>query len=1119
MIAGFRISKFPFLMAGTFAIALPLLYDLGLDHPVLPLCLGIVWAGEDDLFAETPEQVKADLERCFKNAGISLDKEDIRAVRKQLSLIHLTIDKRKKSLSRNEIKTYKNRLAALDESVKRKIDALVNENIAIVEKRGQKAGYDFRQVLAVQKGISETDLAPVDQAIVERSTYEEDEPASLYTPSQEAAPPAPAVEPLLPSVQDTTSIQETPRAEEPVRVREVVPQQVNKPVIAPTPAPTSPAYDDNARTAEQPEARTEPSIAATLPAESSQSDKEADKNRALALERAEKVRSLLDAGKIEEAKIVFRIYQQQIERYCDPAAFESLKAGVAAASVHNQQQQTQAFQKAKAIERLLDQNRISEAFVELNKSRDVLKPHLDKDVFKALNKNVRQAYIGFIQTQLKANKRMRTIREILAHKDAEKANTEFEAHRSELKTGLSKDAFEDLRRDIASAYAVILDQKKQSKYLCRTIASHIKAGNGMAAWDLFNGNRLLLQQHLDQARFFSLESNVQKARHNFLTRQNRAQSLANAIDSLLDRSRIEEANAQFQDIKKRLKTDLADDKRFSALKDRLSDAYADLRAKQRSAVRTSQEIEYLIRLREGRKAYALFCQEEPMLQKYLTHEAAGILKDAAAKASADYSLQCEKARNTASSIAALMEQKKVEQAYASYRKAEDNFDFYLEDDPYIKALGKRVLQAYKALQERKKWAFEQVKQIRRLIEKRRGNQAFARYKDIGPELAKYVDQRTIDALAKETDRANREFNEAVDRAKQQITRILSLLAQNQVEEAYDAFNSVEADLRFYLEPSEYESIKTRVEASNSALKGKKKDALAIVKSMDRLIDRKRGDSAYQTFSRNNSFLVMYLNPATYKKVSRRAEAAKTDFEKNYKSTQNLEEKLYGLIKRDRFLDAHEMFGKKRDYLETYLDKNRFVRLKTAVAESYDAFMAERKKARAVASALKRMIRRHKSVEANAEFNRCEKTLSRYLPSDEYLEIVAKVTKGYNSTLRGRKEAEEAADAIRQLLEQDEIAFAYTTFKEMRPTLEQYTSTDHFTALETEVAYAWGEQEKKVKQAREYAKKLRQLVSKKRTSDAYKDFRKHRHVLAKYLDSQSFTDLESTIVEAYKKKQG
>ena len=423
------------------------------------------------------------------------------------------------------------------------------------------------------------------------------------------------------------------------------------------------------------------------------------------------------------------------------------------------------------------------------------------------------------------------------------------------------------------------------------------------------------------------------------------------------------------------------------------------------------------------------------------------------------------------------------------------------------------------MQDKKQWASEQVRQIRRLIEKRRGNQAYARYNDLRPELAKYTDQRTLDALATETDRANREFGEAVDRAKQQTTRILSLLAQNQVEEAYDAFNSVEADLRFYLAPPEYESIKTRVESSNSVLQGKKKDALHIVKVMDRLIVRKRGDSAYQTFSRNNSFLAAYLNPATYKRATERADAARIDYEKNCKSAQTLEAKLYSLINRDHVLDAHETFGKRYNYLETYLDKIHVIRLKTAITQSYDAFMAERKKARAVASTLMRMIRRRQAVEANAEFNRCEYALARYLPSNEYLEIVAKITKGYNSTLRGRKEAEEATEAIRKLIEQDEVAYAYTTFKEMRPTLEQYTTDDHFTALETEVAYAWGEQEKKVKQAREYEKKLRQLVAKKRTSDAYEDFRKHRHVLAKYLDTQSFTDLESTIVEAYKKKRG
>jgi hypothetical protein len=1095
-----------FFRAGALMTVVPLLGDLCLD-PIYPsvssFCPGIAWAGENDLFAETREQVTSDLESCFGNAGVFLGKEDFRAVRRQLSLINLDIDKHKKKFSRGEIKTYKKRIAGINESVKRTIDSLVTEAITIVEKRGQKAGYDFRQMLANQKGISETDLAPVDQAIVERGTYEGNEDASLNANPPEAATPAPVDEPPLPSVQDTARVQETVPAEGPALVPEDAPAQTSQPDVV-HPAPPLPAREDTATAARRSDSESAGRSPSGVPI--GPDDEETDKNRLLALERAAKVRSLIEAGKIEEARIVFRIYQQQIGRYSGPAAYESLKTSVDAATVLNQQQQTHAVAKAKAIERLVDQNRIAEAFVELNKSREALKPYLDKDVFNALDKNVRQAYVGFIQTQVKAHATMRDIREILAQKNAEKANAAFETHRVELKSGLSKDAFEALRRDIAAAYTVILDQKKYSAYLCKNIASLIKAGNGAAAWELWSGNRLLLQKHLDYSRFSSLESSVNKALNNFLTRQKRANSLVASIDSLLSNAHIEEANAQFQDIRKRLKTGLADDKRFFELKDRLSEKYADLRAKQRSALRTSQEIEYLIRLREGRKAYSLFNQEKPALGKYLSPEAVRALKDAAARADAGYTLRCETARNAASAIGALMDQNKVEQAYAGYRKTEDDFDFYLDGDPSIEALGKRVVQAYTGLQERKQRASEQVRQIRRLIEKRRGNQAYADFNDRRPELARYVDAKTIDALATETDRANREFNEAVDRASRQITRILGFIAQNQVEEANDAFNSAEADLRFYLKQEEYEGIKTRVEASKSVLQGKKKEALAIVKDMDRFIDRKRGDSAYQIFSRNDSFLVVYLNPATCKKAGARAEAAKNDHEKNRKSAQTLEEKLYRQITRDHVLDAQETFGKKRDVLETYLDKSRFVRLKTAIAVSYNAFMAERKKARAIASALMRMIRRRQGVEANKEFDLHERTLARYLPSDEYLEIAANVTKAYQSTLRGRTEAKESAAAIRQLLEQDEVAYAYSTFKEMRPTLEQYTSDDQFTALETEVVYAWSAREKKVRQAREYAKKLRQLVAKNRTADAYKKFRLHHQVLAKYLEAQSFADL-------------
>jgi hypothetical protein len=1072
----------PMVMAGVMVSILPLLCDLcvpPLHHPVFPLLCGAAWAGEDDFFADTPEQIKADIESCFKKAGQFLDKEDIRGVRKQQSIITLKIDKYKKSLRRKEIKAYKKQFSMLDESVKRKIDSLVNANLSIVEKHGQRAGYAFRQMLANQKGISETDLAPVDQAIVERGTYEKNEDESSYTQPPEVPSSGPAIDSSRTSIQDISGTGSTPTAGQPDK-------KIGEP----------------------------PAVEAPFkPAERSE---EIDNNRLLALERAAKVRSLIDAGKVEEATIVFNIYQQQIVRYSGPDEYKNLKAGLDAATVRAQQQQAQATKKVKEIERLLDQNRFAEAFVEFNKSRDTLKPHLDKDVFKALDKNVRQSYVGFIKTQFKANERMRDLREMLAQKKTEKANAEFEAHREELKLGLSKDSFENLRKDIAAAYAVILDQKKHSTYLYKRISSLIKKGNGGDAWDLFNGNKLLLQGHLDKERFSTLETKVQKARDNYLARQDKARSVAKTIDSLLDRRAVEEAYALFEDTKKRLKTDLADDTRFRALKDRVSEKYADLRAKQRSALRTSDEIKYLIQLHEGRKAYDLFSREEPMLRKYLAPAAVKDLKDAAAGASAEYSKRSESARKAASDIQALLDQNNIEQAFVRYQKAEADFDFYLDEDTHIKALGKRVQRAYAKHQGRKQLALEQVKAIRRLIEKRRGNEAFVRYTNARIELSKYIDSKTFDALAKETERANREFEEDVSRARQYIDRVLAMLAQNQVEEAYEAFNSVEADLRRFLKPSEYDSIKTRIEASKSAIKGKKKEALAIVKTMDKYIDRKRGDSAYQTLIKNNSFLAAYLNPDTYKKVSDRADAAKTDFEKNSNTARDLEGKLYKQLKRDRVLDAHELFGKKRDYLETYLDKKRFVQLKTAISKSYDTFMKEQKKARAVVSALVRMIRRNKGVEANAEFNRCEKKLSRYLPSDEYLEIVAKVTKGYNSTLQGRTDAKEASDAIRQLLKQDEAGYAYVTFKEMKSTLERYMSSDKFTALETKVADAWAEREKKVKQAREYAKKLRQLVAKKKTTEAYRDFRKNRHVLAKYLDEAAFTELKNTVVDAYKK---
>jgi superfamily II DNA or RNA helicase len=103
-----------------------------------------------------------------------------------------------------------------------------------------------------------------------------------------------------------------------------------------------------------------------------------------------------------------------------------------------------------------------------------------------------------------------------------------------------------------------------------------------------------------------------------------------------------------------------------------------------------------------------------------------------------------------------------------------------------------------------------------------------------------------------------------------------------------------------------------------------------------------------------------------------------------------------------------------------------------------------------------------------------------------------------------------------LIDQDQIPYAYATFKEMRSLLERYTSNDAFSALETEVNYARKEYEKKAEHCRQYAKELNRLVKTNKGTTAFRKFRSHRRELEKYLDQETFAELKKSIYEAYKK---
>jgi hypothetical protein len=846
-------------------------------------------------------------------------------------------------------------------------------------------------------------------------------------------------------------------------------------------------------------------------------NEEIEKNRAMAVSNAAKVRALLDEKQTDEAMTAFQIYQSNLQRFLDRSAYETLKSTVETAFSQEQGGRSRAAQQAQTIEQLLNQERAPDAFAELQRTRDELRRYLDRQDWRSLEKRVGQAYGDFLRMQGQANGAASEIRGLIVGKNAEDAYLLFEKKQPDLDRYLPKEAYEALRKEVSAAYDAVQDKKKLGASCQRDILSLIRAGKEPAAYARFTENRSLLIGYLNGTTFASLESEVERANKAFSVRQAGARSTISRIDSLIDNARVQDAHALFEGTKDKVRRDAADDRRFLELKDRVAKAYDGLREKQKQAQQTSKKIEYLMDRHEGRKANILFKQEAPRLREQLGPTAFGQLESAVARARADYESKSAAARSAMAAIEVRLDQKKVDQASAAYRKAQDDIDFYWAGDPAVEALEKRVNDAVAALRERKQWASSVVRQVRELIEKKKGKAAYAQFEAARAEIAGYMDAATLSSLDTSVQRANRQYAAAQSRADQAAGNIRMLISRERVEDAYAAFDTLESELRLYLDPSVFSSLQTIVEKFNSALQDKKHEALRISSDINRLIEKDRGDTAYALFCRQDVFLAAYLSAPMYATVKSRAARAKTDFEQNCKLAQALSDKLQAKAQRDdRVLAAHDEFDDKRDYLKQYLVNWQFARLETALRVPYDAFMQKRKQAQAVVSVLNRMIRQNQVVEARSEFLRCDRDLGCYLPGGEYKEISAKVSRAYDGSVKGRKEAKITVDKIRRLLAEDNVSEAYRMFQDSRSALELYVSDADFIRLKTEVTDAFDEQDKKVKQVKEYAKKLKQLVAKNKLWDAYKGFKLNHTALSEYLDAQSYAELESTVVGTYDK---
>jgi hypothetical protein len=835
---------------------------------LLPILIAAnAWASGGSLFDVDSAQVSSTLENYFRQAQDAVSNHDVRLARQQLSLISFKIEKYGNLIAKNDKKIYDSRVSTLKTSIKSTIDSLVLVNLSIIRTKGQAAGIEFRQKCAAS-GLSEIELAQVDEAIV-NATSEEAPKASQYV---EPSPPPPSPQPQpreresLPAVPKKDSAAARPKTTiiSTAPVQAAVPAPQKNPLLQPAPAPfkfqpapPAPeqvelprwAVDTAAASAQQPAAGT-------------------NHGRTMAASNAAKVFGLMNEGKNEEAMTVFNIYQENMRQYLSPAQFEQLKAMVDNAYAQDQNRRGRAQQAAQTIDDLVDQDRSAEAFAQFRAKRDELKQILGKDEFNRLETKVGRASVEFGKAQGAANVRAREIRAMLSNQKVEEASAAFEQSRAELQRCLSKDAFDELRKEVSSAIDSIKDKKRQTTLCAREIRSLIDEGKGSAANAKFSENRLLLQQNMDDKSFITLASEASKATGDFFSRQAKAQADLTRIDSLIACKRSEPAWNTFEKSKDALRKNLADDKRFFELKDRVIKAYDDFSERNKKARQSERRIESLIRHHEGRDAHIAFRLDAEPLREFLDAQRFKKLEDAQQRAYLDYESNVAAARLLAQDIDGLLTQKRVEQAYDAYKKARDQFDRYLDNDKLIDDLEKRIKEAWSDYEKRKRRAVSMVRQVQWFIQHDQGEQAQTQLKKVRPELVGFMDPKQLAGLDEASSQAAMKFYAAKALAEKNSARVRGLIDQKKFEEAYKLFKELRSNLEQYLSETTYTNLRNETTNAFDEYEGKKKKSKDFARQLKFLVERKKIQEANKAFQSNRAALKQYLSAKEFSRIEK-----------------------------------------------------------------------------------------------------------------------------------------------------------------------------------------------------------------------------------------------------------
>lgn len=1159
---------------------------------------------DEELFSVDPEKVKSDFEGYFDDIERHLSECNIISARQVLRLAENKAEQYKSLFSREEKKRYKEDIASLYLYLDRKVDSLVNVNLAVLKEKGVSEAIEFRRLLSGQYGVPETKLATVDDAIMTGTSMDQMEKEDKIRDDAVQA----LDEGRYPSEIDDASVR-------------IVAERLAK------------ARADSIRIEE---ARQD-SIARVEEEERRQRQIQ-EENSAKARSTLLKIEQLLGEGEFEEAHTVYKIYKPNLSQYLSAQEFESITNRVQTAYTGLKEKRDWASRYSRELLALADKGKGTDAYNGFMDKRADLEKYLVHEEYRSLESAVNEANEDYLKNLERTKSSVSRIEELLSGKKVEKAyslyqkskadiavylekgvsddlnvrvqnaydtmqdkkkwallyekdiqslikkrlgteaNQKFIAGRADLEQYLNTHAFKELEADVAAAdrdfkqnqtkcqasaagihaflnekkieeayaafsrisdnlkhyldgatyeklasrvqesYRNLQDMRRWAAGMLQEINTLIEDRQGAEAYEKFRNERVNLKEYLDPKIFASLENNVNRAKGAYVSNQAKAVADVKNILSLLAKEMIEEAYASFQKEKDSLKIYMESDSAYSALRSKVQNEYNFLQGRKRWTAQYVRKINTLIERKEGEEALAVYQKEIAELKKYMTPQDFQSLHTSVVNADNEYKENQKKARFAADRINALLAQNETEKAYEAFQKVKSSLSHYLDDEQAFTLLNSKVQEAYNALQARRKQASQQTKKIYGHIERNEGVAAYSLFQANRADLKKNLTDQEFTSLETAVARAEKEFRQNGKKAESTASGIQALLSQKRVEDAYAAFDTSQADLKQYLDPPVYDSLKVRVEAAYGRLQDKQKWALQQHRTINDFIQQREGRQAYSAFQREETELKKYLNTETFRALRIRVERANRDYAVQSEKAEKLERTLLSLVAKDSIDAAYTRFTEAKADLRHYLGEREFSELEERISKPLEQLRMNRAEAKSTVRRLGRMVRRKDVIPAYIEFQKEMRTLERYLSKEDFSAFRSQITKEYGDFMKNRQRAKITANEISSLIGRDKIEEASSKFKRSKSDLRIYLDQEAYSEISDRVRESYNELRQAKRSAKSFARELRGLIRKNEASKAYDGFRKNRSKLSKYLGKEEFKALESEINSAYRSRR-